>query len=76
VEHSSFFHGFTTLRLFIQPDGRVASTQPLCDRILPLSPDKSRLQPFKEQIVQALSAVVFPTAAGPSELTLPIFVGS
>jgi hypothetical protein len=75
-EHGPFFHGFTTLRLAIQPDGRVASVLPLCDRILPLSPDKSRLEPFRQQIVQMLSSVLFPSAQGASELTLPVFVGS
>jgi hypothetical protein len=75
-EHHALFHGFITLRLAIEPEGRVASVRALCDRILPLSADsKSRLQPFKEQLVGSLSAVVFPTAAGPSELTLPVFVG-
>jgi hypothetical protein len=75
-EHGPFFHGFTTLRLAIQADGRVASVQPLCDRILPLSPEKSRLEPFRQQLVEMLSSVPFPSAQGASELTLPVFVGS
>ncbi len=75
-QHASLFHGFTTLRMAIAPDGRVTSVQALCDRILPLSPDKSRLEPFRQQLVQLLSSVLFPSAPGASELTLPIFVGS
>jgi hypothetical protein len=75
-QHASLFHGFTTLRLAIQPDGSVASVQCLCDRILPLSPDKSRLEPFRQQLAQLLSSVPFPSADGASELTLPVFVGS
>jgi hypothetical protein len=75
-EHTTLFHGFMTLRLHIGPDGRVASVQPLCDRILPLSPDRSRLQPFKQQVAQLLASVSFPVAGGPTELTLPVLVGS
>jgi hypothetical protein len=74
-EHGRLFHGFMTLRMTIGPDGRVASVQALCDRILTLSPDKSRLEPFKSQVAQMLAAVPFPAAQGPTELTLPVLVG-
>ncbi|HWG46812.1 MAG TPA: hypothetical protein VN688_28880 [Gemmataceae bacterium] len=75
-QHAPLFHGFTTLRMAIQPEGRVASVQCLCDRILPLSSDKSQLEPFRQQLVQLLSSVLFPSAQEASELTLPVFVGS
>jgi hypothetical protein len=75
-EHARLFHGFQTLRLTIQPDGRVSSVQPLVDRLLPLSPDKSRLEPYRQQVVQLLSAPRFPPAHAPTELTLPVLVGT
>jgi hypothetical protein len=52
----------------------VAEVRPLCDRILPLSPDKSRLEPFKRDVAGLLADVRFPPAPGPSELTLPVLV--
>lgn len=75
-QHRHIFHGFMTLRLSIQADGHVASVQCLCDRILPLSADKSRLEPMKQSIVQLLAALVFPSASGASQFTLPILVGT
>jgi hypothetical protein len=74
-EHNRLFHGFMTLRLYIAPDGRVSSVKALCDRILPLSPDRSKLEPFKNQVAQLLAGVPFPAAQGPTELTLPVLVG-
>jgi hypothetical protein len=75
-EHSAFVHGFMTVRLAIQPGGRVASVRCLWDRLLPLTPDKDRLIALKQRMVQLLSELLFPSANGPSELTLPVLVGS
>jgi hypothetical protein len=68
-------HGFVTLRLSIREDGTVAAVRALCDRVLPVSPDTSRVEPFKADVVGLLSAVRFPPAPGASELTLPVLVG-
>jgi hypothetical protein len=73
-QQTAVLHGFVTLRLFIQPDGRVAKVQALCDRILPLSPDASPVESFKREIEGSLSNLVFPPAPGPSELTLPVVI--
>jgi hypothetical protein len=75
AQHAHLFHGFITLRLTIRPDGRVASIRRLWDRILPVSPDKSRLEPMKGEIERLLSAVVFPTSSGTSEMTVPVLIG-
>jgi hypothetical protein len=75
-EQSRLFHGFLTLRLMVRPDGRVASVKRLCDRILPLTADKSGLEPLKAEIERLLSGVVFPSASGTSEMTVPVLVGT
>jgi hypothetical protein len=74
-QYVSLVHGFVTLRLSIEADGRVAAVRSLCDRILPLSSDTSHLDPFKKDIVGLLSDIHFPPAAAASELTLPILIG-
>ena len=74
-QHGSLLHGFVTLRLSIREDGGVAAVRALCDRILPVSPDTSRVEPFKADVIGLLSGVRFPTAPAASELTLPILVG-
>jgi hypothetical protein len=74
-QHAPLLHGFVTLRLSIQADGGVTAVRLLCDRILPLSPDRSRLEPFKGDVVALLSGVRFPPAPAASELTLPVLVG-
>jgi hypothetical protein len=72
--HARTLNGFMTLRLLVQPDGRVASVRTLCDRVLPTSADKSRLEPFRETVLQQLGGVAFPPAAGASEVSLPVRV--
>jgi hypothetical protein len=73
--YAPLFHGFMILRASIQPDGRVSAVRSLCDRIVPITPDRTQLGPFKQQAVQILSALVFPACTGPSELTVPVLVG-
>jgi hypothetical protein len=68
--------GFMTLRLFIQPDGRVASVQVLCDRVLPLSADTSPIGDFKQQVTDVLAGARFPPSEGPTEITVPLVVGT
>jgi hypothetical protein len=74
-DHGQLFHGFMTFRLAIDPNGRVTEVKPLCDRVLPVTPDKSRLEPLRQDVIGLLAGAVFPAAAGPSELTLPILIG-
>lgn len=74
-EHEGVLHGFLTLRLTIEPDGRVGEVRPLCDRVMPLSADKGRPEPFRRRVLGLLSETFFPAAAGRSELTLPVIVG-
>lgn len=71
-----FFHGFATVRLMIETSGDVSAMKVLCDRILPLSSDKSRLEPFRQEVKRLLTSVMFPPATGPSEVTLPILIGT
>jgi hypothetical protein len=73
---SRSLHGFLTLRLTIGPDGHTESITCLCDRIMPISADHSSLEPFKLQVFEQLSAIQFPSSSGPSEVTLPVVVGS
>jgi hypothetical protein len=75
-EQAHLFHGFLTVRLMIRPDGRVASVKRLCDRILPLTADKSSLEPLKAEVERLLSGVVFPSSSGTSEMTVPVLVGT
>lgn len=70
------FHGFLTVRLMIQPDGRVTTVQTLCDRLMPVTPDRSRLEPLRQEIIGLLAGALFPPTAGPSEFTLPIVIGT
>jgi Rps23 Pro-64 3,4-dihydroxylase Tpa1-like proline 4-hydroxylase len=73
-QNASFMNGFVTLRLSIQPDGRVAKVQALCDRILSLSPDTGRIDSFRRDLDGILSNLLFPAAPAPSELTFPVLV--
>lgn len=73
--YGRLLHGFMTLRLTLHPDGRVAAVRRLCDRILPLTPDRSRVESFKHEIEELISATRFPAAVGPSAITLPVLVG-
>jgi hypothetical protein len=75
-QNASSLHGFITVRLTIQADGQVTAIQELCDRLLTLSPDTSRLGPFKRDVAGILSQARFPAASGASELTLPVVVGA
>jgi hypothetical protein len=75
-QHTSVLNGFVTLRLFIQPDGRVTKVQALCDRILPLSADGSCVESFKRDVVGLLSDLQFPPASAASELTLPVLISA
>lgn len=74
TRHKDLMHGFVTLRLAVEADGRVAAVRPLCDRILPLTADASRLEPFKRDVVGMLAGVRFPPAPTASEVTLPVLV--
>ena len=73
-QQTAVLHGFVTLRIVIQPDGRVARVQALCDRILPLSPDVNPVESFKREIESVFSNLIFPPAPGPSELTFPVLI--
>jgi hypothetical protein len=75
-QHAPFVHGFITLRVMIQPDGRVASVHTLCDRLVPLSADRNRLDPLRQDIAGLLSGITFPPSTGTSRFTLPVLVGS
>lgn len=68
-------HGFVTCRAAIQPDGRVASVRRVVDRVLPLGADRTRLDPFRQELTRLLASVTFPPAQGPSELTWPVIIG-
>jgi hypothetical protein len=67
-------NGFITLRLMIASDGRVTLIQPLCDRLLALTPDTQPVERFRQNLVQNFSDVRFPAADGDSQLTLPVVV--
>jgi hypothetical protein len=74
ARHSTAMNGFMTMRLSIQPDGRVGKAQPLCDRVLPTTPDASRVESFKRELDGILTGLQFQAAPAPSELTFPILV--
>jgi hypothetical protein len=74
--HAAALHGFATARLAIREDGRVVGVRYLCDRILPLSSDTSRLASFKHEAAVLLAGATFPAASAASELTLPVLVGA
>jgi hypothetical protein len=73
-QHAAAMNGFVTLKLHIEPDGRVAKVQTLCDRILPTTSDTGRIESFKREVDGLLSHLAFPAAPAPSELTFPILV--
>lgn len=75
-EHERRPHGFVTLRLSVDAHGGVTAIRSLCDRILPLSPDTSRYEPFLKNIFGLLAALRFPECPAASEVTTPIIVGT
>jgi len=73
-QHAAHLHGFVTLRLTIEGDGRVTAARELCDRILPLAPGTDRIAAFKRDLGGILSAARFPAADAVSELTMPVII--
>jgi hypothetical protein len=67
-------HGFLTLRLEVKADGKVSAVKTLVDRILSTTPDKSRVEPFKEKVKQLLKTARFPKAARRSEITTAVLL--
>lgn len=65
-------NGFMTVRLAIAGDGRVTGVQPLCDRLLALTPDAGRVDAYRQAVVNLLAETKFPPADGETQLTLPI----
>ena len=74
-DHADRLHGFITLRLLIEPDGRVSGVRPLCDRLVSLKRDPADAERFTRDVFALLTGIAFPAAAVPSELTLPVLVG-
>jgi hypothetical protein len=74
TRHKDLLHGFVTLRLVVEADGRVVAVRPLCDRLLPLSADASPIEPFKRDVAGMLAGVRFPPAPVASEVTVPVLV--
>lgn len=71
-ESVAFVNGFMTVRLTIGPDGRVTNVQPLCDRLLALTPDVPRVETYRRNVLNMLGETVFPATDGESQLTLPV----
>lgn len=71
-ENVAFVNGFLTVRLTIGPDGRVSKVQPLCDRVLPLTPDAAKVDDYRRRVLAMLGETTFPSADGESQLTLPV----
>lgn len=67
-------NGFATVRLTVEPAGTVSQIQILCDRLLPMTPDASHVETFRRTMTGLLSEAKFPTAEGPSQITLPVVV--
>jgi hypothetical protein len=66
-------HGPLVLRLSIGASGRVERLRLLVDRVA--RSDGGDTEDFIARLVRAAAAIRFPTAAGPSEATLPLLLG-
>ncbi len=70
------YHGPLTVRLEIEPSGRVVACRLLMDRVMHADEQDPHWAPLTQSLVQRLEALSFPSAAGSSRVTLPLMFGA
>lgn len=69
------FDGFVTLRLTIATTGRVETVTPIADRVVQADSGDADWPGLRRRLESELKSAVFPPAAGPTSMILPIGVG-
>jgi hypothetical protein len=69
------YHGPLTLRLTSDAAGEVTSCDVLIDRVLHPDFNDAKWEPLREQLLERLEALRFPSASGETVVTLPVMFG-
>ena len=70
------YHGPLSLRMTIGPEGRVDLCDVIIDRVVHPDPGDTHWDSLREQICERLETLTFPSAAGPTEVILPVMFGA
>ena len=68
------YQGFFTVRLQVEPNGKIASTEVLCNRVVAISSDVKEPSTLVSVIAERLSLVTFPAQSEGSNITLPVML--